>query len=247
MPRGYSRVAPFAVLHFLIFCLVPGTAPSDPVTMDEVVADAPTAREIALFEELVEWIGDEEPAEVAGETSLRKAIRARPASFDVFRSYLDDPTRHERLSTVPFGEEIRLAAERHDVDGLLIAAIMEVESSFDPCAISHRGAVGLMQVMPQTAGTTDYVQLSDPAFNLDRGTRYLRHLLQLYEGDLELALAAYNAGPANVRRYGGLPPFRETQRYVDRVLGLYVDHHREVWRVSETAEELGLGPEELLG
>jgi len=242
MPSAYSRVAPFAVLHFLILCLVPGTAPSDPMTMDEVVANAPTAKEIALFEELVEWIGDEEAVTALGEASLRRVIQARPASFDVFRSYLDDPIRHQRLNAVPYGEEIRLAAERHGVDGLLIAAIVEVESSFDPCAVSHRGAVGLMQVMPGTAGSTDYVRLSDPELNVDLGTRYLHHLLGLYEGDLALALAAYNAGPANVRRYGGLPPFRETQRYVDRVLGLYVDHHREVWHSSETLEELGLAP-----
>ena len=242
MPRGYSRVAPFAVLHFLILCLVPGTAPSNPMTMDAVVANAPTAKEIALFEELVEWIGDEKPGEIAEEAPLRRVIRARSASFDVFRSYLDDPTRHQRLTAVPYGEEVRRAAERYDVDGLLIAAIMEVESGFDPCAVSHRGAVGLMQLMPQTAETADYTQLSDPGFNIDLGARYLRHLLELYEGDLELALAAYNAGPANVRRYGGLPPFRETQRYVDRVLGVYVDHHREVWRTSDTVEELGLAP-----
>ncbi len=242
MPRGYSRVAPFAVLHFLILCLVPGTAPSNPVTMDEMVANAPSAKEIALFEELVEWIGDAEPGEAAGEASLRRVIRARPASFDVFRSYLDDPIRHQRLAAVPYGEEIRRTAERHGVDGLLIAAIVEAESSFDPCAISRRGAVGLMQVMPATAGSADYLRLSDPALNIDFGTRYLRHLLELYEGDLELALAAYNAGPANVRRYGGLPPFQETRIYVDRVLGLYVGHHREVWRSSETLAELGLAP-----
>ena len=240
MPRGNSRVASLVALHFLIFCLVPEKAPSNPMSLETLVADAPSATEIALFEELVEWIDDDEPGLVAGDQPLRRVIRARPASFDVFRSYLDDTIRYERLSSIPYGVSIRRAAERHGVDGLLVAAIVEVESSFDPCAISHRGAVGLMQVMPETAGSMEYALLSEPDRNLDLGTAYLRHLLELYEGDLELALAAYNAGPANVRRYGGLPPFRETHNYVERVLDRYVAHHREVWRNSETVETLGL-------
>ncbi len=237
MPRGHSRVALLAALHFLIFCLLPSTTTSNSMAVETFMADTPSATEIALFEELVEWIADEEPV---AKTPLRRTIRARAASFDVFLSYLDDATRHERLASVPFGDSIRQSAQNHSVDALLVAAIIEVESSFDPCAMSHRGAVGLMQVMPATAGSTPLESLSDPARNIDIGTGYLRHLLDLYEGDLELALAAYNAGPANVRRYGGLPPFRETRRYVERVLGVYVDHHQQVWRSSATGETLGL-------
>ncbi len=237
MPRGHSRVALLAALHFLILCLSPSTTTSNSMAIETLMADAPSATEIALFEELVEWIADEEPI---AEVPLRRTIRARAASFDVFRSYLDDDTRHERLASVPFGELIRNSAQNHGVDALLVAAIIEIESSFDPCAISRRGAVGLMQVMPATAGSTALESLSDPTRNIDIGTGYLRYLLDLYEGDLELALAAYNAGPANVRRYGGLPPFRETQRYVEKVLGVYVDHHQQVWRTSSTSETLGL-------
>ncbi len=244
MPRGHSRVTLLAALHFLIFCLVPSTAPSNSMaiermTVARMMADAPSAEEIAIFEELADWIGDDEPA---GEDSLRRVIRARATSFDVFRSYIDDGVRYQRLHAVPFGDAIRQASERHGVDALLVAAIVEAESSFDPCAISRRGAVGLMQVMPATAGGTALDRLTDPDLNVNLGTGYLRHLLDLYEGDLELALAAYNAGPANVRRYGGLPPFRETQHYVERVLGLYVGHHQEVWRSSATGETLGLTP-----
>ncbi len=244
MPRGHSRVALLAALHFSIFCLIPSTAPSNSMaveimTGENLVADAPSAAEIALFEELADWIGDEEPA---GNRSLRRVIRARATSFDVFRSYFDDTIRYQRLDTVPFGEEIRRAAERHGVDALLVAAIVEAESGFDPCAISRRGAVGLMQVMPATAGGVALDRLMDPDLNVNLGTGYLRHLLDLYEGDLALALAAYNAGPANVRRYGGLPPFRETQRYVERVLGTYVGHHQEVWRTTAEGETLGLTP-----
>ncbi len=237
MPRGHSRVALLAALHFLIICLLPSTTTSNSMAVESLVADAPSAMDIALFEELAEWIGDEQP--VAGRP-LRRAIRARPASFGVFLSYLDDATRLERLAAVPFSEAIRESAQDHGVDALLVAAIIEAESSFDPCAISRRGAVGLMQVMPATADSEPLESLSDPALNIDIGAGYLRHLLDLYEGDLELTLAAYNAGPANVRRYGGLPPFRETRHYVERVLGLYIDHHREAWRSSPVSETFGL-------
>ncbi len=208
-------------------------------TATNLLVDAPTAAEIELFEELIDWIGDDNPA---GEEPLGRVIRARPASFDVFRSYHDDATRYQFLDALPFGDVIRQAAERHGVDALLVVAIVEAESSFDPCAISRSGAVGLMQVMPATAGSIAIDRLTEPELNISLGTRYLRHLLDLYEGDLELALAAYNAGPANVRRYGGLPPFRETRHYVERVLGTYVNHHQEVWRSSEAGQALGLAP-----
>ncbi len=237
MPRGHSRVVLLAALHFLIICLLPSATTSNSLAVENMVADAPSAAELVLFEELVEWIADDEPA---AERPLRRTIRARRASFDVFRSYIDDSVRYRRLAEVLFGDVIRQAAQRHGVDALLVAAIVEAESSFDPCAISRRGAVGLMQVMPATAGSIELESLSEPAVNVDIGSGYLRHLLDLYEGDLTLALGAYNAGPANIRRYGGLPPFRETRRYVEKVLGIFVDHHQEVWRNSATGEALGL-------
>ena len=246
MSRGNSRVACLVALHFSVLCLMPSKAPSTPMDVEALVADAPSASEIALFEELVEWIGAEDAASVAGTEPLRQIIRARPASFDVFRSYHDDTVRNERLDTVPFGGTIRRTADRLGVDGLLVAAIIEAESSFDPCAISHRGAIGLMQVMPAHVSSAGLDRLSEPDFNIEMGTRYLRHLLKLYEGDLELALAAYNAGPANVRRYGGVPPFRETRQYVEKVLGIYVGHHQEIWRKNGTGEMLAsVGTESL--
>ncbi len=238
MPRGPSRVALLAALHFLIICLLPSTTTSNSMAVESLVAGAPSAEEIALFEELAEWIDGEQPT---GERRLRRTIRSRAESFDIFLSHLDEPVRYQRLASVPFGDEIRQAAQDHGVDALLVAAIIEAESSFNPCAVSHRGAVGLMQVMPATAGSDELANLTDPELNIDFGTGYLRHLLDLYEGDLELTLAAYNAGPSNVRRYGGVPPFRETRRYVERVLGLYVDHHREAWQISGAALEI-FGP-----
>jgi Transglycosylase SLT domain len=137
--------------------------------------------------------------------------------------------RRRFLSTLPFGPAMAVAAERQDVDGLLLAAIVETESRFLPTVVSPRGAVGLMQVQPATGAMYGASDLENPYVNLDVGSRYLRGLLQDYEGDLELALAAYNAGPAAVSRYGGVPPFRETRAYVKKVLRRYEAHKQSLY------------------
>jgi soluble lytic murein transglycosylase-like protein len=139
---------------------------------------------------------------------------------------------------MPFGPIIRSAARRYSVDELLVAAIVEAESSFNPMAISPVGAIGLMQVMPATAATFGAADPSNPAVNIDLGARYLSRLLNRFGGDLELALAAYNAGPGAVDRYDGMPPYRETRAYVGRVLSRYVDHHQRAWRDSRAEDWL---------
>lgn len=126
---------------------------------------------------------------------------------------------------------LRRAAERSGVDYALLKAVIATESGFDTLAVSPKGALGLMQVMPATAERFGVVptrartlaqQLHDPAVNVRVGARYLRHLLDLFDGQLELALAAYNAGEGAVLRAGQkIPPFRETQNYVKTVLALY--------------------------
>lgn len=135
------------------------------------------------------------------------------------------------LERLPFGREIGGAAKRYGVDSLLLASIVEAESGFHPDAVSTKGALGLMQLMPlhfvPADPTVERVDPLDPAVNLNLGARYLRDLRKRYDGDLELALAAYHAGPGTIDRFGGLPPYRETQAYVGRVLRLYSEHQRE--------------------
>lgn len=123
------------------------------------------------------------------------------------------------LDAAPYWDLLRDAATRHALDARLVAAVAEVESRFNPRAQSPKGALGLMQLMPDTARLMGVADPYDPAQNVDGGCRYLRHLLDRFDGDLALALAAYNAGPETVARSGGVPNIAETRLYVDRVLG----------------------------
>jgi len=113
------------------------------------------------------------------------------------------------------------AARRHGLDPALVRAVVAVESGFQPEAVSPKGAKGLMQLMPATARELGVADPFDAAANLDGGSRYLRSLLARYEGDLAKALAAYNAGMGAVARHRGVPPYAETRRYVQKVLGRY--------------------------
>lgn len=116
---------------------------------------------------------------------------------------------------------ISVAAAREGVDPALVRAVVRHESGFDPDATSRAGAMGLMQLMPETARSLGVTDPYDPVQSIDGGTRFLRQLLERFGGDVRLAVAAYNAGPGAIERYGGVPPYDETQRYVANVLATY--------------------------
>lgn len=234
--RG-SRVAIATALFLIVSFNSPPTLPSVPKNRPL----PPTPEEIHVLEELAEWVlgrplSDEFRA-FRG-TNIVEAARNRKQSFELFRSYGEPRARRALVSRMPYGDLIDRAARRHQVDGLLLASIMEAESGFNPYAISPQGALGLMQVMPETAGSHTVEDLLEPAVNIELGSRYIARLLAEFEGDLTLALAGYNAGPATVKRYGGLPPYPETQRYVDRVLTRYVRLQRNLWRTSGATDLL---------
>lgn len=122
-----------------------------------------------------------------------------------------------------FADLINRAATKHGIDPTLVAAVTRAESGFNPRAVSHAGAKGLMQLMDGTARLLGVEDSFDPAANVEGGTRFLAEMMRRFKTP-ELALAAYNAGPGNVAKYGGVPPFKETQTYVGRVL----DYQRQI-------------------
>jgi soluble lytic murein transglycosylase-like protein len=131
------------------------------------------------------------------------------------------PLPAQPVVKAPYRELVEAAAERYKVDADLITSVIAVESNFDPKALSPKNARGLMQLLPETAERLGVQNIYDPQENIDAGTRYLRELLQTYNNDLALALAAYNAGPERVQQYGRVPPFAETLSYVRRVKRTY--------------------------
>jgi len=124
---------------------------------------------------------------------------------------------------VRYAALIRAAAQKHGVDEKLISSVIFAESNFDAKAVSRKNALGLMQLLPTTAAKYSVKNVFDPAQNIDAGTHYLKDLLERYRGNLAFALAAYNAGPEAVDRYGGVPPIRETQNYVREVTARLTD------------------------
>jgi soluble lytic murein transglycosylase-like protein len=163
-----------------------------------------------------------------GEMSFDRALIAKVAPDEV--PYIDDDITETKdmavqvaagqalTSNTAYDPIIESAATRHDVDARIVKAVIQVESAFQPRARSPKGAMGLMQLMPKIARHYEARNPYDPASNIDAGTQYLKRLLDEFE--LPLALAAYNAGEGAVRRFGGIPPYAETQAYVTKVLGL---------------------------
>ena len=222
----FSRVACATALFLVVSFSSPPTLPSVP----DVGSEAPTLEEIYVLEELAEWL--------VGPDDLVGAVQARRRSFELFRHFGAEGARRNLVRGLPYGELIDDAAQRLGVDGLLLASIMEAEAGFNPYVIATQGALGLMQVMPANAPSYPIEDLLDPAVNIAIGAGYLVHLLDQFDGDVAMALASYNAGPNAVRQYGGLPPYSETRRYVDRVLSRYVRLQRELWETSGASDLL---------
>jgi len=141
-----------------------------------------------------------------------------PVSFNAILDYIANSGQVDNdVLRKAIEAEIDLAATRHNLDPSLVRAVVRAESNYRHDVVSRAGAMGLMQLMP---GTAEFLGVEDPfdiRQNIDGGTRYLRMLLDMFDNDLTLALAAYNAGQGNVRRHGGVPPFQETINYIPRV------------------------------
>ena len=191
--------------------------------LSRALPDRYVTRELALFDD--SWIPDlsdiELPKGLAPQTK-RDLIHEELAKFN-------DAIRAEFFSdAMPYGDLIHEKAKKYDVDPLLVAAVIEQESRFRTRAKSHVGARGLMQLMPRTGRWMGARDLYNPEQNVDAGVKYIKYLEKRFNGNIRKTIAAYNAGEGNVKRYGGIPPFRETQQYVRKVLKNYDKRSKEL-------------------
>lgn len=228
------RRVPFTVSATMLFLVIAfNSTPSDTAIPDPYrIPDSPP--ESQAIRDLARWVirSRTEAPRIFTNRDFDAALTRKPQRLGLLApeaGSIADAARREQLVGLPFGPEIWRIAQRHKVDGLLVASIVQIESGFTRDAVSPRGAVGLMQVLPTTGQLYGAADLNDPHVNLEVGCRYLGRLIRDFDGDLERAVAAYNAGPATVVRYGGVPPFRETREYVRRVLELYRQRSDAAW------------------
>lgn len=168
-----------------------------------------------------------------GVITLSSSGRTKKESSTSVSIAMPRDTSKERFSR--YDEHIREAAALYQIPEALVRAVIQVESNYDPRAVSPAGAHGLMQLMPMTAQAMMVEDIFDPRQNILGGTRYLRILANLFNGDLHLTIAGYNAGENAVIRYGGIPPYRETQEYVVKVAENY-QRYRELDAARSSAD-----------
>ena len=234
-----SRGAFTVLATFLVLAISFDSSPTLP-SLPKVTRPAPDPRAIALVDELTGRRGEARSSDlhVMRREDLDSALALKPRGFELWSGARERGAESEVVRKFPFGRAIARAAERHRVDPLLLAAIVETESAFAPDAVSPEGAIGLMQLIPETGELYGKTDLFDTYVNLEVGSQFIGALLDRYHGDLALALAAYNCGPATVTRYGAVPPFPETRDFVKSVLALYVEHRQSVWKRTKESTDL---------
>jgi soluble lytic murein transglycosylase-like protein len=189
----------------------------------QVLPDRYVSRELALFDG--KWI----PADALIADTDAPKHHTTGEVFLAEMKRINDSIREQFFSAeIPYGDLIYEKAKKYDVDPALVAAVIEQESKFRPRAKSHVGAKGLMQLMPRTGRWMGASNLYDPEQNVDAGVKYIKYLSKRFDGDLKKTIAAYNGGEGNVKRHGGVPPFRETRQYVKKVLHNYDKRTRQL-------------------
>jgi len=208
-----------------------GFAANSVFKLSRVLPGSLVSQRVSLFDEA--WLPDnaraDDDALPANATPLQKEIHR--INVAIRRQFFAD--------AVPFGDLIHEKAEKYKVDPALVAAVVETESRFRTNARSQVGAKGLMQLMPRTGRWMGARNLYDPEQNVDAGVKYLSYLSDRFDGNLKKTIAAYNGGEGNVKRYNGVPPFRETQQYVKKVMHKYEKRKGEMRRFE--AQQQGGG------
>ncbi|EAF0391824.1 lytic transglycosylase domain-containing protein [Listeria monocytogenes] len=174
----------------------------------QTVTDAELARAREAYEALINQ--SETKSAVTPSSTTTETPAAPTGELTNWNNYQIKPISAENEGK--YSDLIKTAAAKYGVPEALIKRVIQVESNYNPNVVSSAGATGLMQLMAGSNRT-------DPATNIDAGTKELAGYIKKYDGDLRLALAAYNAGPGNVRKYGGVPPFKETQNYLKKIIG----------------------------
>jgi len=191
---------------------------------------------IALFLESAYPSGN---ALAASMPSFPEVLVEDPAPLETFAQIpprvRHETTYHRSISDTELEGAVGRAAFQHRISPALLLAVMKAESSFNPVVVSRAGAVGLMQLVPETAIRHGVRNLYDTEENIAGGAKHLRYLLDRFHGKLRLALAAYNAGEGVVDRYGKVPPYRETSLYVKRVMGYYRDYKKGGWVLEDVS------------
>lgn len=197
--------------------------------LSQLLPDKYVTRQLALFDDRwLEDVAEVKPAQPHRNVFVEEMRRINNVLKEDFIA-----------ASMPYGDLIHEKAEKYHVDPLLVAAVIEQESKFQHKAKSQVGARGLMQLMPRTGRWMGAENLYDPEQNVDAGVKYIKYLQQQFNGNLKKTIAAYNAGEGNVRRYNGVPPFRETQHYVKKVLRNYEKRNDQLKRFEKEQGDSG--------
>jgi hypothetical protein len=195
--------------------------------LSQVLPDRYVSRELAMFDgkwvATQEWANGDEP-QSTGEVLLSEMKLVTDSIRAAFFA-----------EEIPYGELIYAKAKKYDVDPALVAAVIEQESRFRPRAKSQVGAKGLMQLMPRTGRWMGARDLYSPEQNIDAGVKYIKYLDKRFNGDIKKIIAAYNGGEGNVKRYNGVPPFRETRQYVKKVMKNYDKRTKQIEHYEKQA------------